>query len=173
MNKLSYKSVKGLTLVEMLLYVAISSVILLSLSLFLVFLLGQRVKNQTIADVNQQGLQVMQLITQSIRNARSIDTPAIGSVSDTLSMTMPDGLLSPTVFDISNGTVRIREGAGAIVPLTNSHIVVSGLLFENISSTSTTERVVRVSFTIDHVNNNGRNENSFSKSFSGSATLRQ
>ncbi len=171
--KIFSKSLRGLSLIEMLLYVAISSVILLSLSLLLTFLLSQRVKNHSISDVNQQGLQVMQLITQTVRNARSIDNPLIGGTSSVLSMTMPDPLLSPTVFDIVNGVVRIKEGSNEIIPLTNSHITISSLLFQNISSASSTDRIVRISFTVDHNNANGRNENSFSKSFKGSATLRQ
>ncbi len=171
--KILSKSVRGLSLVEMLLYVVISSVILLSLSLFLSFILGQRVKNQSILDVNQQGLQVMQLITQSVRNARSIDNPIIGATSTSLSITMSDPLLSPTVFDIVNGVVRVKEGSNAAIPITNSHITVSSFVFQNISSASSTDRIVRVSFNIDHNNANGRNENSFSKSFTGSATLRQ
>lgn len=171
--KILPKFLKGLSLIEMLLYVGISSIILLSLSLFLTFILGQRVKNQSISDVNQQGLQVMQLVTQTIRNARSIDSPSIGATSTSLSMTMPDPLLSPTVFDIVNGVVRIKEGTNAVIPLTNSHISVSSLIFQNISSASSTDRIVRTSFNVDHINVNGRNENSFSKSFMGSATLRQ
>jgi hypothetical protein len=157
----------------MILYVAISSFILVSVSLLLSFLLSERIKNDSIADVNQQGLQVMQLITQTIRTARSIDSPAIGATSTTLSMTMPDPLLSPTVFDIVNGVVRIKEGTNVAVPLTNSHINVSSFLFQNISVISSTDRIVRVSFTVDHNNPNGRDENSFTKSFVESATLRQ
>ncbi len=171
--KILSKSLRGLSLIEMLLYVAISSVILLSLSLLLSFLLGQRIKNQSISDVNQQGSQIMQLVTQTIRNSRSIDNPPVGATSSMLSMTMPDPLLSPTVFDVVNGVVRIKEGSNDVIPLTNSHISVSSLIFQNISSTSSTDRIVRISFTIDHNNANGRNENSFSKSFIGSATLRQ
>ena len=115
----------------------------------------------------------MQLVTQTIKDAKTIDFPTIGATSTSLSMTMFDPLLSPTVFDIANGVVRITEGSNPIIPLTNSHVTVSSFTFQNISSTSSTDRVVRVSFTIDHNNTNGRNENSFTKSFSGSATLRQ
>lgn len=115
----------------------------------------------------------MQLVTQTIRNAKTIDTPSIGGTGSSLSMTMSDSLVSPTVFDIASGTIRIKEGSNAPIALTNSHVTVSGLVFENISSISSTDRVVRVSFTIDHNNTNGRNENAFTKSFTGSATLRQ
>ena len=167
------RSFRGVSLIELLLYISVLSVVLLSLSLFLTFLVSSRIKNQSIGDVNQQGLQVMQLVTQTIRNAKTIDFPTIGATSTSLSMTMFDPFLSPTVFDIASGTVRITEGSNATISLTNSHITVSSFIFQNISSTSSTDRVVRISFTIDHNNTNGRNENSFTKSFIGSATLRQ
>ena len=164
---------KGFSLLEMLLYVSICSVLLLSLSLASTFLLSSRVKNQSIADVHQQGSQVIQLITQTIRNAKSIDIPSVGATSSALTVTVVDQLLSPTVFDISNGVLEIKEGSGPNVLLTNSHVTVSSLLFQNISSTSSLDRTVQVSFTIDYKNPSGRNEYSFTKSFTGSATLRQ
>lgn len=115
----------------------------------------------------------MQLITQSVRNAKSVDAPTIGATSTSLSLTMFDPLLSPTVFDISNGVITVREGMGPNIPLTNSHVTVSAFLFQNISGASSTDRIVRLSFTIDHNNPSGRNENAFTKDFIGSATLRQ
>jgi type II secretory pathway pseudopilin PulG len=171
--KTTFSSQRGFTLVEMLLYVSISSVILLSLSLFMSFLLGSRIKNDSIADVNQQGLQVMQLMAQTVRTSKSVDFPNVGASSTSLSLTMPDPLLSPTVFDVVNGVIRIKEGSNAVVPLTNSHVTVSSFLLQNISATSTTDRIVRMSYTIDHNNPSNRNESSFTKTFSGSATLRQ
>lgn len=157
----------------MILYVAISSLMLFSLSLLLTFLLSSRIKNQSISDVNQQGLQVMQLVVQTIRNAKSIDSPGIGVTSDTLSVTMFDPLRSPTVFTVVNGTMQITEGSGTPVPLTNSHVLVSSSSFQNISSASSTDRIIKLSYTIDHKNPSGRNENFFTKTFTGSATLRQ
>jgi Tfp pilus assembly protein PilW len=171
--KLFCKNQKGFSLVEMLLYVSISSVILLSLSLLLTSLFSSRVKSQSIADVDQQGMQVLQLITQTVRNAKSVDFPSIGATSTSLSVTMPDPMLSPTVFDLTNGTVRITEGSNQSIKLTNSHVTVTSLLFQNISSASSTDRIVRTSFTVSYNNVSGRNERSFVKSFTGSATLRQ
>lgn len=171
--KRKHFSLQGFTLVEMLLYVTISSVILLSLSLFLSLILSSRIKNQSIADVNQQGLQVMQLITQTVRNGKSISFPSVGATSTSLSVDVVDPLRNPTVFDIANGVMRIQEGSNQPIPLTNSHVTVTSLIFQNISSTSSTDRIIRMSFTINHTNSNGRNENSFIKSFTGSATLRQ
>lgn len=163
---------KGFTLVEMVLYVAICSIILLVLSTFLSFLLGSRVRSQSITEVNQQGFQVMSSVTQTIRNGRSIQTPGMGATSSFLSLTTANALLNPTIFDVSSSTFRITEGSKSPVALTNSHVKVSGLTFQNISSASSTEKIIRISYTIDFINLGGRSEYSFTKSFSGSATLR-
>lgn len=114
----------------------------------------------------------MKLLTETIKNAKSIEIPNIGATSSSLSVTVEDAMLSPTIFDVSSGTMRISEGGGPNILLTNSHVTVNSLLFENISSTSSTDRIIRVSFTIDYKNQNGRNEYTFSKSFIGSATMR-
>lgn len=165
--------IKGFSLLEMMLYVSISSVILLSLSLLLTSLLSSRLKSQSIADVDQQGMQVLQLVTQTVRNAKSVDFPSVGATSTSLSVSVSDPMLSPTVFDVVNGVVRITEGSNPPIALTNSHVTVSSFVFYNISSTSSADRIVRTSFTVDYKNISGRNETSYTKSFIGSATQRQ
>lgn len=156
----------------MVLYVSLCSIILLSLSTFLSFLLGARVRSQAITEVNQQGFQVMYQITQTIRNGRSIQVPSIGVSSSTLSLTTGVPLLNPTLFSISSSTFIIQEGGKIPVALTNSRVKVSALTFQNISSVGSTDKVIRISFTIGYVNSQGREEYSFTKTFNGSATLR-
>lgn len=166
------RSQKGFTLVELVLYVSICSILLLTISSFLSFLLGARVRSQAISEVNQQGFQAMSLITQTIRNGRSIQVPGIGTSSSTLSITTSNALLNPTIFDVSSTTLRVKEGSKTAILLTNSRVKLSALTFQNVSSSSSTEKIIRISFTLDAVNQGGRSEYSFTKSFSGSATLR-
>ena len=156
---------KGFTLIELLLYIAIASIIVFTTASLLRFTLESRVKNQTIAEVEQEGIQVMQLITQTIRNATAISSPTIGASGASLSV-------DTTVFDLSGGAIRIKEGAGAAVNLTSSKITVSSLNFQNLSRVST-PNIVRVSFTVTYTNSSGRNEYDFTKSFYGSAGLRK
>lgn len=169
---ITLRSQKGFTLVELILYVSICSILLLTISSFLSFLLGARVRSQAITEVNQQGFQVMSLITQTIRNGRSIQVPSIGTSSSTLSITTGNALLNPTIFNLSSTTLQIKEGSKTAVPLINSRVRLSDLTFQNVSSASSTEKIIRISYTIDYVNQGGRSEYSFTKSFSGSATLR-
>ncbi len=162
----------GFTLIELLLYVAISSVLLLVISAFLSSLLQSRVKNQTIAEVEQQGVQVMQIISQTIRNAKDINSPTQGTSASSLSLDVITGANNPTVFDLSSGVVRIKEGVATAIALTNSRVTASGLSFQNLSR-SNTPGTVRISYTLTHLNPSGRNEYDFTKTFIGSATLRQ
>lgn len=174
MNRRSYKLQisKGLTLIEILLYVVIVATILFAVSIFLSALLQSRIKNQTIAEVEQQGAQLMQLITQTARNAESIASPAQGLSTSSLTLNVIATTSDPTIFDLSSGVIRITEGTSSAVSLTNSRVTASGLTFQNLSRTNT-PGTIRIQFTLTHINPEGKNEYNFSKTFTGSATLRQ
>jgi Tfp pilus assembly protein PilW len=161
----------GFTLVELLLYVAISGTVLLAAPVFLSSLFESRIKNQTMAEIDGQGLQIMQMITQTIRNASAINVPAISANATSLSLNTPISGNNPTVFDAGNGAIRIKEGAGAAIPLTNSRVIVSGLIFSNLSRAGT-KGTIRIQFTLSSVNTTGRYENTYAKNFTGSATVR-
>jgi Tfp pilus assembly protein PilW len=162
----------GFTLVELLLYLAVTSIIVTSVSGFFITMLEARVKFQVMSEVEQQGAQVMQQMTQTVRNGSTITSPTTGATGTGLTITVPTGALSPTVFDLSGGVIRVTEGAGAAEPLTNNRVTASALSVQNLTR-PTTQGVVRIQFVITSVNGSGRNEFSFSKTFRGSATMRQ
>lgn len=165
---------KGYTLIELLLYVAIVSVLLTSVTLFYGVALDARVKNQSISEVEQQGTLAMEHITQAIRSASSVTAPVAGATSGPngqLTLVVPTGALSPTVFNLSGGALQITEGASAAVPLTNSKVQVTSLTFDNISRPST-PGVVRVTMTLSRVNTANRNIYDYQKTFTTSAALR-
>lgn len=162
---------KGFTLTELLLYISIVGAVILSISGFLFLLMQSRVKNQTISEVEQQGIQVMQLVTQTGRNAEAITSPAVGTGSASLTLDVITAVSDPTIFDLSGNAIRIKEGTGSAIPLTNSTVTASGLTFQNLSRAGT-PGTIRIQFTLTHINPSGRNEYDFSKTFYGSATLR-
>lgn len=141
---------KGFTLVELLLYIALTSIILFTTAMFLVSLLESRVKNQTIATVDQEGNQTMATITQTIRNAVSINSPTIGTDSATLSLNTGVSGKDPTIFSLSNGTIMMQEGSGSPVALTSNLVIISNLKFRNLSRASTPGNI-DVTFTVEHI----------------------
>ncbi len=164
---------RGFTLIELLLYVTIVGGMLTAVSVFFATTVDARVKSQSVAEVDQQGALVMDYITQTIRGADSVTTPAVAGTGATLTLVVPTGSLSPTIFNLDGGgtILQVKEGTGAVIPLTNSKVSVSNLIFRNLSR-SGTPGVIQVSFTLDRVNTTGRNEYSYQKTFTSTAALR-
>lgn len=165
------KHTAGLTLVELLLYVSLSSIILLTTIFFLGSLLDARIKNQTITEVEQQGMQIVHIMTQALRNAENVGSPAQGASAAALTLDVIPVLADPTIFDVQSGVIRIQEGTAAPIPLTNGRITASALTFQNLSRTGT-PGTIRIQFTLSHKNPSGKNEYSYAKTFTASATLR-
>lgn len=162
---------RGFTLIELLLYLGLSAVLILAASVFLSMLLQSRVKNQAIGEIEQQGLQVVQIMTQTIRNANTINSPAQGVSAASLSLNTAIPANNPTVFDLSSGVIYITEGVGAPIALTNSRITASNLIFQNLSRPAT-RGIVRVQFTLTYKNPNNVGEYDVQKTFITSGTLR-
>ncbi len=159
------KDKKGFTLIEVLLYVAIVGGILTLISVFLMTLLESRIKNDTISEVEYQGLQVMHVITQSIRNADVVSNPLKGETDSILDINNGD-----INFYLENGVIYIEKDSQE-TELTNNRVVVTNLLFENLGLNNAPDSV-RISFVLSYNNIEGRNEYSFYKEFIGSASLR-
>ena len=162
---------KGFTLVESLLYIAILSVMVVALSAFLTMSYTSRVKASVIAEVEQQGSQTLNLITQNIRNSASVTTPAIAGSGASLTLTEYTVADSPTVINQSGNALRITEGANIAINITSNRVVVSNLLFQNLTRSGTPGNV-KISFTLTHVNPDNRGEYIYSKSFTATASLR-
>lgn len=161
---------KGFTLVELLLYVGISSVILFVISMFLGAMLQSQVKNQAILEVEQQGMYVLSLMTRTVRNSEAITNPTTGLSDSSLSLSMPTPLVNPSLFSVSSGVLFVTEGIGSPVALTNNRVTVSDFIIENLSRASTSG-TVKIQFKISYKNPSGRNEYDFSKTFYGNATI--
>lgn len=158
------KNNKGFSLLELLMYIGLTSTMLLVISSFFIVTLQSRVKNQTIAEVEQQGLKVMQVITQEIKNSTALTSPTQGTAASTLSLNS-----GATVFDLFNNAIRIDKGTP--IDLTSSRVIASNLSFYNLSYTGT-PGIVRVQFTLSYNNLSGKNEYEYSQTFYSSVSLR-
>jgi prepilin-type N-terminal cleavage/methylation domain-containing protein len=161
---------KGYTLIEMLLYIAIVGIMLVPLTYFFGMTTEARVKAQSIAEVDDQATAAMDNITQIIRNAYSITTPAAAASGSSLTLVVPTTALSPAIFSLNGTTLQVKEGTAANVALTSNDIQVSNLTFKNLTR-SGTSGIVQISFTVTRVNSGGRNEFDYSKTFTSSAEI--
>lgn len=162
---------EGFSLIEFLIYVIIASIILGVVFTLHMSIIQARLKNQAIAEGEQQGQQVLQQIAQAIRNAASLNAPGIGLTGSSLSLNTYSSSTSPTIFLTSGGVVTMQEGTGAPAALNSTQIVISNLLFQNLSRVSN-HATIRFSYTSTYNNPTNRTQNNFSKNFYGSAEIR-
>ncbi|MFA9288628.1 MAG: type II secretion system protein J [Weeksellaceae bacterium] len=165
----SHKS--GFTLVEILLYLGISTVIISTASFFIISMLQTQARNRVASQVETQGVQVLQQITQAVRNARQINTPAAGVTATSLSVQTVTPATNPTVFNLNNGILQLTAGAGAATALHSNTVTASNVQFINLSRASTPGSV-KMQFTLTYNNPSGRQEYNYSKTFYATASIR-
>jgi prepilin-type N-terminal cleavage/methylation domain-containing protein len=112
---------QGFTLIELLLYLAIVGSLLVSITYFFAMTAEARVKNQSASEVNDQAMAAMDYITQTIRNATSITSPAAGASAASLTLVVPTGSLSPTIFDSSGSGAQLGSNVGTGTPDTSDN----------------------------------------------------
>jgi len=166
---------EGFTLIEVILYIGIFSLIIGGIVSLAFLSTAQRTQNQTRADVNYQGQAVMASIVQAIHQAKAITSPAPGNNSASLTLAMNDSSVDPTIFDTnihSNySAAEISEGSpGTQNDLTNSTVTISNLKFTNMSVGSSDNSIL-ITFDLTYNNTLNRQEFDYTQSFSGGATI--
>lgn len=164
------KKVSAFTLIEAILYLALVVIVISATSALFGMIVQARTRNRTVSEVEQQGRQIIDTITQAIRNADDVADPLPGGAQSTLELVMYDIADDPTIFDLDNGIVRISEAGGAQIPLNSPQVTVTNLLFEN-DSRSSTPGLIRVEFTIEY-SGDGSADVTYSQIFTSSASLR-
>ncbi|MBT4120148.1 MAG: hypothetical protein HOG89_03635 [Candidatus Peribacter sp.] len=123
----------GTTLIELLLFLAffgLSSGVLLA---FFFMTSEQRVRQQTIATVEQSGVQLIQTLTNRIRSSERILDPAIGTAGDILALQLADDTLYPTIIGVSGSVLYVGE-ANTLRAMSSSNVTVSNFIIRNTSS---------------------------------------
>lgn len=173
----------GFTLVELILYIGISSIILLSVSTLVSFLLESQAKNRAVMSVEQQGAYITQLITQNIRNGYAIQNPTKNNQTESIDIVKTHdapGFDDLVIFFIDSENMIMRNiiiAGGEVkddIPTTinNSDVIVTNLSARDLSVDGAPDSISFV-FKISYKQDNNRHEYIYSKYFYGGASLRK
>lgn len=161
----------GYTLIELLLYIAMVGVLLAAVTAFFGITADARVKNQSMTEVDEQAMYALDMITQVVRNGTSISAPTVGANSPQLTVVVPTASLSPTVFDVSGGILRIKEGTSGVAALTNHKVQVTSFTVTNLTRSGASD-VVQISLSLSRVNPSNMNQFDYAKTFTTSVGVR-
>lgn len=166
-----FKNKKGFTLVEMLIYVAIFSVFIVTINAFFNLVSSYKSRGEMIMEVSEQGQFVIKTISRAIRNSKSINSPIAGSSLDSLSLETYNPSLNPTIFSLTeNGVLQIKEGVNNEEFLINDKVLIENLIFTNIGSVGV-DGSIEFRFRLKNRSSIKKSE-IFSSDFYGTATIR-
>lgn len=161
------KNKRGFTLIELILYIAIISIVMGALIPFAWQVIRGSVKSATEQEISSQARFVSERIKYEIRNANSINSTSASSID------LNTDTNATTVIDLSGGKVRIKYGAGATVNLNSDDTNITTLTFTDYRSADGKAQNIQFSFTIDENFISGRQEyQAAAQTIEGSAEVR-
>jgi len=146
MKHLLSKTRRGTTLVELMLF---SVFFLLSSSAILVLLFSsteQRARQQAIATVDQNGVQLLQTLARRIRRAEKIIDPPLQASGAILYLQMADNDENPTIIASQSGAILVVQH-DTLKTLSSEQVIVSNFTIRNTSAADDRQSLL-LSFTL-------------------------
>ena len=144
-------SSKGFTLIEIILYMALLSIFLLTLTDIFVSILDVQLESDATSAVEQDGRFLLSRLAYDINRANAITTPgAIGSSSNSLEMTIAADTYT---YTLSGSDLQLTVNFGTLNNLNGSETAVSNLSFQKIANSAVvgTKETIKINFTISSV----------------------
>lgn len=133
MKNNSKKKQAGFTLVEILLYLALSVVMVALVGGIGVNVLQSSLNSRAEEKLQYNNQFVTEKLFRLISEAEAVQTPEPTTASSTLSLIMVDPEKNPTIIDVVAGRLRLQEGLAEPVFLSGSDIIVTEAEFSNVT----------------------------------------
>jgi type II secretory pathway pseudopilin PulG len=174
--QLSIVNCSGFTLIETLIYIAIVATAVSSFVLFSISVSNSRNKTYVVQEVQANVRVALNIMSQKIRAAQSVATTT--STYDTdpgfLILNMASTTLNPTHIGLNqnDGILGIKEGNAATTSITSDEVLVTNLVFTNLTGSSTQENT-RIQMTIEYNNPSGDDDFNYLQSVQTAVGVRQ
>ncbi len=126
-------SKKGFTLIELLLYLGMTVSMVVLIGGIGVNVLSSIVSAREQEELQYNGQFIIEKLRTVIAEAESIQTPVRTATSTILILQMNDSSKNPTIINTVDGNIRIKEGDVDFQIISGSNVVVSGILFSNVT----------------------------------------
>lgn len=172
-RKLPSRTTGGFTLVEILLYIALSGLFIAAMVPFSLNIFGLYAKAAVARETSAVARGIAEEIVSAIRSADGVDADgsAFGAEQGRLSLDQV-GTSDRLTIDVDDGTLRFRMGNASPVPLHGSSVFVDSIVFENRSSDDETTEHVDFTLVVSAGAASGRQEYRSEVAIEGGAELR-
>jgi len=123
---------RGFTLVEFLIYIALVSVVVTSLILWVLSLAGVRDKNYAVGEVQSNAQMILSIVERGVKQAEAIIAPAAGTAGVTLELDRP-GALPNAIFRVVDGTLYFEVTGSPSLAVSSRQVAIMDLVFRNLT----------------------------------------
>lgn len=169
MKKIIFINNAGFTLIELILYISIVTIMLSALIPFAWNVIGNGVKSGTEQEVYSQGRILSERIKMEIRRASGITS--VSSTSINL-INLPTSGLNPTIITFASNQVTISQAGGTAIRLHSSNTSVVPFTFTDYTSGDNKTKNIQFNFTIDDNYTSSSRDYQESVTFQSSAEIR-
>jgi type II secretory pathway pseudopilin PulG len=143
-----FKNNKAFTLIETLIYLAIIALVVTTFVSFGLAISQRGTKSFVVAEVNSNGLQVMEIISNKIKISDAVISPTKSNSGTALELDMPS-TTDNTTLQVSDGYLQIAEGLNPPVNLTSNLVTVTNFNVVNNARGNSADNLT-VSFTVSY-----------------------
>ena len=165
---------KGFTLMEILVYIGIFTIVMTYIIGFSLEIVRNRIKNEAMQAVEENARFALGRMVQELKEASSVNTGAsvFGVHPGVLTLVMPQAWKNPTVYDVVGGKLRLTYGTNDPVFVTSENLNVKKLKFYNYSVPGYPQNI-KIDLTLEYINPEHSAEYSAETSMTTTVTLRK
>jgi type II secretory pathway pseudopilin PulG len=149
------KDQRGVTLVELVVYITIVGVIMVTMVSFMMNLITSRSKISAVSEVLANARLIQDRLNDAARHAEGINVggSTFGVDPGVLSLNMVDVGVDPTVFSLTSddGQFQINEADGGNVLVSSNDVKITNLVFSNLTTVEDIG-IIQVKFTVTSIN---------------------
>lgn len=128
------KNQQGFSLIELLVYMGLTSILIMIMSQVFVAVLGVRVESLNTTSVQQDGRFIMARLAYDIRRAQSIISPAYGTASSSMTLLIQEGSVLQTNYYSWDGTNLSVTNASNTAQLNSNRTLVTNFSVSRIGN---------------------------------------
>ena len=167
------KRSSGFTFTEILVYIAVFSLLTISISSFVLWSVHSNARAKAMRIVTQDGRRIMTIMEKEIREAESVYTPTTGpqQLSLVTNNYLPDGEDSTFIdFYLQDGRICLKKESQNPIAITSESVEIKNLSFTKVGSEDNPS--VEISLLVDYKNPGSALEYNASLNLLSTVTLR-
>ncbi|MDO8443052.1 MAG: hypothetical protein Q7S81_02225 [bacterium] len=140
---------KGLTLIETIIYTALVFIIISGslITVFQVLESNNALYNKIITE--QEANFLLRKFSWAVSGASSINLPAAGAAGSVLSVNKINFSENPLIFDLNASDIRLKRGSNEPVILNNQNVKIKSLIFQRLAAVGNTPEAIKINLTVD------------------------